>query len=107
MLEERKFWPIPVGKPAQQWIEEVRDSSLSTSDQIELLQNEAIFRSTSLDLDAAQIRAAIRSLGGKALRSLDIQANDLSPCGLVQEFVFRLTDQCLSELAVRCCGRRR
>ncbi len=74
LLQDRKMWPMPVGKATQDWIDEVRRSGLTRDQTIELLQNEAIFRHQIVDrAGASQIHAEIWRRGGRALKSLDVE----------------------------------
>jgi hypothetical protein len=72
-LRSRKMWPMPAGIMAAQWLAEVETSELSKADQIQLLQNEYIYRERFGRREGTpQIAEKIEQLGGLVLASLDV-----------------------------------
>ncbi len=73
LLKQNKMWPMPAGKKSQAWLQEVESANLSPEDQVELLQNECIYRRKFGEMQSVSlIEAALRQRGAKVLASLDV-----------------------------------
>ena len=108
LLQSRKMWPMPVGKPTHEWLREVRRSGLTQDQRIELLQNEAIFRHQIIDrAGASQIHAEIWRLGGRALKSLDLEDSaGLSDSRWTFKSIQCFLGEAWSRVASVCCRTR-
>ena len=74
LLTEKKMWPFPAGALTGAWTQEVKESSLSHLEKVELFQNEFIYRRQIGDgKSAARVREAIEEMHGKVLASLDVR----------------------------------
>ncbi len=73
-LKSRKMWPMPAGLRTEEWLGEVNRGGLSLSDQIELLQNELIYRQKLGHVRSAELLTGkLREVGGVPLESLDVR----------------------------------
>lgn len=72
LLVENKMWPFPAGIRLADWIKELQSSELNPQQKVEILQNEAIHRLNSGDVQGFEtIEHEIKALGGTVLRTLD------------------------------------